>query len=130
MNTTNIGFERGRDPKEILGVCILSEIYAKMIKCGWNSKFFTISRALCWAAASGYNDYVKYLLNSGANTTDSNHFALRYACFYEFYETVDLLLDAGANIDYVINWLDRTPDHTSHKLKNYIRNNKKGYEHY
>jgi len=64
--------------------------------------------ALNWAARRGKINYVKYLLEAGANIHNNDEFPLKWAARKGYIHIVKLLLDNGANMhvkdDIVLKW--------------------------
>ena len=104
----NIGFERGRDPKEVLSVGILSQILNEMAVAGWvqcDPDVTVVDYALCWATKHNHIDYVKFLLDKGAETSVYKNYSLGYAMQNKFYKLVEVLIRAGADIYAGLQWL-------------------------
>lgn len=63
------------------------------------SRYYPYRKPLWLSARAGQADLVKYLLEQGADPTDDDSAALRWASGLGYPEAVKLLLDAGANPD-------------------------------
>ena len=95
----SLDFERDKDPKQSIGIGMMNKIkkWAKEESDAIediNDK----DQLLIFSAEHGKIDFVKYLLDIGADIHAKNDDALRWASSKGHTKVVKLLLDAGANV--------------------------------
>jgi hypothetical protein len=105
----NINFERGKDPKSVIGIGMESQI-KEWFKASYPKEVYTLDNALIYSSKDGKIDYVKYLLAAGAADIHAeDDRALQLASDNGHTEAVKMLLDAGANVhggsdDNALRW--------------------------
>jgi len=92
----NEKFEESFDPISDLGIGIIHQIKQWMKSIGEN--FINKDNALIVCSKYGKTDFVKYLLDAGADVHAQDDYALRWASYRGHIKVVKLLLDAGANV--------------------------------
>ena len=98
----SMSFERGKDPKEVLGISPLTLIKNWMIEIGQkiypeNPIETELARYLLYATSYEKIDFVKYLLSIKVKPVT---YALRSAVTRDNIKLVKILLDAGAKYEY------------------------------
>jgi hypothetical protein len=103
-------FEKGKDPKEAMGIGLINSIKDWMRKnthynvdekpaqYSWR-KPPTVYSLLWLCVKHDKPEWVKALLKRGMDVHENNDAALRWACGWGMKEMVGILLDAGANPD-------------------------------
>ena len=105
----SLHFERGRDPKEALGLGMWARLKQDMKKDGL--KYEDKEQGLRWASYFGNKGVVEFLLNAGADVHTSNDYALHWASLNGHKDVVEFLLNAGADVhvnnDIALRWASR-----------------------
>ena len=106
MKAKTVQFERGKDPKEVMGVGIHDRIKDMMLKDGW--KYDGIHSVLKWAAAMEHPEFVKWAVMNGAREWLDKHpgdFAMQAIAEWQKPdpELLDFLANNGANM-YIIGY--------------------------
>jgi len=108
----SLGFERGLNPKNSIGIGLIKTITAEMLadvndEKWWNKYGTHIAELLIWSVEKDNAEYVRYLLDNGAkvfvNIDDDG--PLRTAVLHNNPQIVRMLLDAGANPKTYNNYL-------------------------
>jgi len=94
-----MNFERGIDPKKAIQVGIEVAIENFLIEVNQKSSNLDHKFKIC--ARFGKTSYALYLLEKGADIHSEWDLALRTACNKGFVDTVQALLEAGANSEVI-----------------------------
>jgi hypothetical protein len=93
----NEKFTEDSDPVHDLGIGYIHLIEDRIKKAGY--KNWPKNSYLIVCAILGENEYIKLLLDDGWNVHEDNEAALKNAILMNRYETVKILLEAGADVN-------------------------------
>lgn len=93
----SINFERGLDPKEVMGVGMKQRLKEAMEAEG--VQYYDDEIALGWAARQGRSDLVEYLLKKGIDPNTIKTNSISYALSSGDLDTIKLLVEAGAELN-------------------------------
>ena len=116
----NIEFERGIEPRKAMKIGMMERILQEMENDDtwvWN---YDLNDCLQWACREGKIDYIKYLLNEGADIGGNEEITIHWAVINGHLDVVKMLIDAGADINHRV-----TAGHRSFLLQVAIETNQK-----
>jgi len=96
-------FERGKDPKQSIGLGVKEQIRREINQewypdrygaDQWDGNYNT---ALTWAAEKGRLDYIKWLINQGADIRNNDNEPIKQAASFGQKDVVVYLIDHGAD---------------------------------
>lgn len=129
----SLEFERGKDPKSVLRLGKLQQIYKAMSGDNW-SKDEDINDALQWSSSQGNLKDVIFLLELGADPTEDDSTAFIEALEADHYDVADLFVDRNL-IDPVkllryfkqfqkdYPWSDHIIQYLKHRMSRDIKRN-------